>query len=132
VTITKQQMPTTFENLMCFKPCHLYKVVIVSSSIHISSKVWMKSQKHPTQGNCSHKLVMLGWWERNVAKMDGLHNPQDRPSQIGHINHVRNYIAIIKPLTLTCRVRPQGGGVLEIRGPMMMMRQQWSPTQWLV
>jgi hypothetical protein len=49
--------------------------------------------------------------------MDGLHNPQGRASQIGHINHVKNYIAIIKLITLTCRVkRPQGGGVLEIRG----------------
>jgi hypothetical protein len=123
--------PTTFEKSNVLKTMSSYKVVIVDFSIHISSKVWMKSTKNTQQKEIVHiKLVMLGWWEE-CSKMDGLHNPQGRASQIGHINHVKNYIAIINPLTLTCRVRlPRWWGSWNKRP--MMMRQQWSSTQWLV
>lgn len=118
------KMPNNIWKSNMFKTMSSYKVVIVSSSIHISSKVWMKSTKNTQQKEIVHiKLVMLGWWEE-CSKMNGLHNPQGRASQIGHINHVKNYIAIIRPLTSrwwgSWNKRP------------MMMRQQWSPTQWLV
>lgn len=72
------------------KPCHFPKLLLLVPQYTFLPKFeWKSQKKHPIKGNCSHKLVMLGWW-KECGKMDGLHNPQGRASQIGgHINHVK-------------------------------------------